>query len=119
MSEKIRTKRLAIIPPTLNKIAAKRRLKQIVEQERIAADVKSWLAFFREDPDRIPLERLAQHIKAALTGRPLCDTHKQRVESGDEPVFMKDVEKDRINRLCDEINAIIHPQKRYIYEPNK
>lgn len=84
-----------------NRKEIEKKLRKIVEQEEIAEDVASWFKFFNEDPRKIPVERIAQHVKAALTGRPLGMAVKSRDTAT----------KNRILRLLDEINDFAYPPK--------
>jgi hypothetical protein len=79
-------------------IALKRRvtkqLNNIIEKENISIEVAIWIKHFEEDANEIPLNRLAQHVKAAITGRAAI---ARRVNKS---------EHERLLRICDEINTM-------------
>ena len=68
----------------------KRYLNKLIETEDLKKEFISWLRFFDEDPKKIPLERYAQHVKAALM-RKISDRESHNL------VFA----------LCDEINLMV------------
>lgn len=69
-----------------------KQLNKIIEEENISEEVSSWIKHFREDANEIPLSRLAQHIKAAITGRAAIAGRKNPKEH------------ERLLKICDEIN---------------
>lgn len=81
-------------PETILKRQIAKQLNNIIERENISTEVASWIAHSGDNPNKIPLSRLAQHIKAAITGRASIVRRRDTKEH------------ERLMGVCDEINRI-------------
>lgn len=75
----------------------KTKLREVIKQEGIAAEVRSWVEFFGLNPRAVPIKQFARFVKASLT-RKITNKEQQA----------------RIFAICDEINDLFPVSERYI-----
>lgn len=101
-----------VSPNLYDSVKTNNLLKSIAKTEGVTKEVFDWFLFFKEDPSpffkevplcfkdsgfkRVSTRRFAQHVKAAITGKPLRNR----------------AEQPRIFELCDKINEHVFPQKK-------
>lgn len=73
------------------------KLNKIIVEYDILKEVASWIEFFGDDPNKITPERVAQHVKASLTGK----VSKIRDKNG----YLKAL------AICDEINELFKKRR--------
>lgn len=83
------------IPPKSKHAGLFRKINAIIDREGVRTEVEKWIAAFGDDPERISPARLAQHLKASVTGKSL---NKEAHVHG--------------MRVCDEVNALLGKTRR-------